>query len=119
MPNWIHNRLTVTGEPEALADFVTGAEDDEVDERTGEAVPLDFEQHVPTPAELLTNPLGRPGSPALSPDSDDGWCFWRNENWGTKWNAQWPERSGAPADGRVAESSTSSVPRGGRPWIGS
>ena len=102
MPNWIHNRLIVTGESRELSRFVAAAEAVEIDEETGERTPLDFERHLPTPHELLAGARGPHGSPVRVPYGDDGWFHWRRENWGTKWNAMWPSREGDARGGIVA-----------------
>lgn len=69
MPNWCHNKLTVTGRPEAVARFVEAVKSDEQ--------PLDFERVCPTPLELVDE-RGSGG---------DSWHGWRLDHWGTKWNA--------------------------------
>ena len=117
MPNWIYNRLTVTGEADALGDFMDAAESSEPAADTGRPDPLDFESHVPTPPELIAAPIGgRAAAPARAPGGDDRWFYWRNEHWGTKWNAMWPERTGEAASGRVVYTfSTAWAPP--EPWL--
>ena len=83
MPNWTYNLLAVEGEPSdlaALAAAVTGVDED------GYTISLDFEQHVPTPPEVLAS---------------DDWYHWRREHWGTKWNASDVARRGSPKEGRI------------------
>ena len=90
-PNWIYNRLVVTGESDALGEFVERAEGD-VDPGTGEPVPLDFERHVANPSELVAAQGAGEAESARTPASDDGWWTW---------NAMWPEREGELGDGSV------------------
>ena len=83
MPNWTYNLLAVEGDPPelaALAAAVTGVDED------GDTITLDFEQHVPTPPEVLAS---------------DDWYDWRREHWGTKWNASDVAKRGSPKDGRI------------------
>jgi hypothetical protein len=65
MPNWCRNRLAVTGDSTAFAEFRRTAEGPGDDGK----VPFDFERFVPAPEGL----------------SD--WYEWRIEHWGTKWNS--------------------------------
>jgi hypothetical protein len=88
-PTWIYNRLIVTGESDALNEFVERAEGD-VDPGTGEPVALDFERHVSNPHELVTAGEKESGR---APTRDDGWWTW---------NAMWPQREGESGDGTVA-----------------
>lgn len=63
MPNWCHNELTVSGDPDKVAAFV---------EKVGTAdKPLTFTVHVPEP-EL----------------EGEAWYGWRVDHWGTKWDAK-------------------------------
>ncbi len=80
VPDWVYNRLTVTGDQTPLAEFVGRAEGKK-DAETGKPVPLDFERHVP-------EPVGATGS-------GDGWWHW---------NAMWPDRKGEAGDGEVVYS---------------
>jgi tyrosine-protein kinase len=80
VPEWVYNRLTVTGEQAPLAEFVGRAEGTKEAEN-GKPVPLDFERHVP-------EPVGGRGS-------GDGWWHW---------NAMWPDRKGDAAEGEVVYS---------------
>lgn len=93
MPNWTENRLTVEGDPSLLRAFVEAVRGPSRKEDE-EPEALDFEQHVPTPPELLADDyVPRDGLP--------DWYTWRRKHWGTKWNAMWPTREGEPDDGSV------------------
>ena len=63
-----------------MAAAVTGVDED------GDTILLDFEQHVPTPSEVLAS---------------DDWYRWRRKHWGTKWNASDIARRGSPDAGRI------------------
>ena len=59
---------------------------------------LDFEQVLPTPADLLDGAdYEAPGIPTQLP----GWYAWRREHWGVKWNASAVRRTGHGRTGRV------------------
>lgn len=104
MPNWCHNKLTITGEPEVLAECVVQVAHPEHGKEppAGEAEaallsaqaavnqPLDFEQIAPMPEEL-----------ARKGDFDA--YEWALVNWGTKWNAQFDRVFLAVAVGEEAE----------------
>ena len=102
MPNWVHNRLRGVGKPEEVRGFVTAAESLDTDEPSGERWVLDFERHVGTPEQVLPGLNAATRSPTRSPSRDDSWFHWRRENWGTKWNAMWPSRTGEPGAGEVS-----------------
>jgi capsular exopolysaccharide synthesis family protein len=91
VPSWVYNRLVVTGEEGALAEFVQRAEGGK-DPETGEPVPLDFERHVPSATELVSAPTGDKATATAAPENSDGW---------RQWNAMWPERNGKPENGKV------------------
>jgi hypothetical protein len=63
MPNWCHDELTVSGDPDKVAAFVEKV-------RIGDK-PLTFTVHVPEP-EL----------------EGEAWYGWRVDHWGTKWDAK-------------------------------
>lgn len=84
MPNWCHNKLTVTGRPADVDEFVDLVAADNhgqkidvtwQDEPVTVNQPLTFEKIVP----------GRPGE-------DGDWYGWSVRCWGTKWDANF----GAP-----------------------
>lgn len=85
MPNWCHNRLTVTGEPAELDRFIRRAAGVGED---GQPVALTFAGHAPAPDNPEQNLpeddwrvqlLRRLG---LEPDL----LTWREVHWGTKWD---------------------------------
>jgi hypothetical protein len=67
VPNWCHNKLTVTGPPEAVDAFVGKVAG--IDADTGDLTVLTFTAHVP--------------EPALEESSE-----WRSEHWGTAADAE-------------------------------
>lgn len=80
MPDWCANRLSVSGEPAAIAAFAGAVGDEDR--------PLDFERIRPTPAGLATAGPERADELAeisglTEPTSR---YTWRVRNWGTKWN---------------------------------
>jgi hypothetical protein len=90
MPNWCHNTLTVSGDPEEVAAYVehvkvpptkremhAGGVDGPEGEYEDPGQPLSFAKDVPEPAE---HDLGEGG---MFP----GWYEWRVNHWGTKWDA--------------------------------
>ena len=90
MANTVYNRLEVSGPPAelvALVERLRGPDYDDGDERV-----LDFRCHVPIPDDL---DLGS-SSTGLPPS-----YIWAVDNWGTKWNALYPEIEGDPLSGRV------------------
>lgn len=90
MPNWCDNRLAIAGPPAVVRLLV--------EELEGPEQPLDFEQLLPTPGELVDGAGNRAaGMPAELP----GWYQWRLEHWGVKWNACDVARRGYGRTGRV------------------
>lgn len=93
MPNWVTNRLEVSGSPsdlERLCGSICSLPSADPSE------PLDFERVFPTPVQLLDEtPVGteHPEFPA--------WREWRTQHWGTKWNVRDSVREGNPSDGRL------------------
>lgn len=81
MANWAYCKLAVEGKPEDLKAFRNRVRSDHLDDYTGKRVPIDFEKHVPMPPEI-----SRESPPNTFPE----WYHWRNEHWGTKWNAMYP-----------------------------
>jgi hypothetical protein len=89
MPNWVYNRLTVSGDRESLELFIERNRSERAD---GDI--LDFNRLAPLPPEHRVK------------DEDPGtglpaWYTWRLENWGTKWNADVPTIEGDPARGEI------------------
>jgi hypothetical protein len=113
VPNWCHNKLTIAGEPEVLAECVAQVAHPEHGKEppAGEAQaallsaqaavnqPLDFEQIAPMPDEFLK----KGGMDAYE---------WALVNWGTKWNADFDGVFSAVAAGEEAE-----LPRARQPII--
>lgn len=90
MANTVYNRLAISGPPADLAALVErlrGPDLDDGDERV-----LDFRRHVPIPddLDLSSSSTGLPPS-----------YIWAVDNWGTKWNAIYPEIEGNPGSGCV------------------
>jgi Ferredoxin-like domain in Api92-like protein len=86
MPNWVFNKLAVSGSPEGMKRFAEANR--ELDATEGDPSVLDFERALPTPGELLGDRTGR-WAPVRPAGGDDRWMNWRNEHWGTKWNAMY------------------------------
>jgi hypothetical protein len=97
LPNWCHNKLTIKGDPKAVEECVAGIAEPEQEPHPGggesqpEPVavesratqPLDFNQIVPVPVELL-HALEDPRRAARA--SWDAW-EWAMEHWGAAGNA--------------------------------
>jgi len=82
MPNWCNNTMTVSGDPEKVAEFVEQQKAVALDPDgtpIGESL-LDFDQVVPMPSVLRNRK-----SP--SDDKSITWYEWAVANWGTKWGA--------------------------------
>jgi hypothetical protein len=102
LPNWCHNKLTISGDPKVVEECVAGVAEPGQEPHPGEGdgqlapvtvenrvtQPLDFHQIVPVPAELL----GAAGDPRQAAElrsrfrTDDLW-EWGMEHWGTTGNA--------------------------------
>lgn len=131
MPNWVANKLVVTGPEDDLRTFRLKAEGPNP---VGERVPLTYHAFIPYPEEyaridrlfyewgqLTGNRWVGIGSPEFqefarkrgfdpAPERDgfnSGGYEWRIENWGTKWDATNPE---------VAETEEGLVYRFLSPW---
>ena len=89
MPNWCHNRLRVSGNAQLLDEFADAVR--ELHPPEGEdAASIDFERLVPMPDEYRE--IDEDGNPVLGGEHGlPGWWTWRSQNWGTKWNAMYPE----------------------------
>lgn len=81
MPNWIYNKLTVTGKQakEAL-DFMKS-----------EANDFDFENLVPIPSYVYKGNLGMKERELFD---EYNWYDWCCQHWGTKWNSSEAYRDG-------------------------
>ena len=88
MPNYVSNRLTLSGEPVQLERFTDLNRSDERD-----GWPLDFGKLVPMPSDLVDEVTPKGTFPS--------WYSWRLENWGTKWNADSVSVSGNAMEGSV------------------
>lgn len=103
LPNWCHNKLTISGDPKAVEECVAGVTEPGqephpgADEAQPEPVtvenrvtqPLDFHRIVPVPVELLEASSGDPRQAAELRrlfGTDDLW-EWAMEHWGTVANA--------------------------------
>jgi Api92-like protein with ferredoxin domain len=102
LPNWCHNKLTISGDPEVVEAFVAAVAQPEQEPEPGaneaqaEPVavenritqPLDFNRIAPMPEELLE----ASGDPEETAElrrrfGTADWYEWALVNWGTKWNA--------------------------------
>lgn len=109
MPNWMMNKLTLSGDPGQIQQFVLDTK--------GDSEELDFEKLLPCPLELMavTSPvdivtaeqrqkfiadhpdrqkegMGYPITPEMSADyikrfGTNDWYMWCLKNWGCKWPA--------------------------------
>ena len=113
MPNWCHNTLDVTGEPEAVAAYVEHvripagkidneeralflrlADDAEAAGHGERAKELrESVEDQPEQVDYAGQPLTFEADAPTPEESEggDGWYFWRLENWGTKWDASFTE----------------------------
>lgn len=82
MPNWCNNIMTVSGDPDKVAEFVEQHKAVQLDHEgtpAGETM-LDFNAVVPMPEHLK-------GTKSPSNDGSETWYDWSVAHWGTKWNA--------------------------------
>jgi hypothetical protein len=77
MPNWFHNDIEITGPEADLSRFLA----EYINTTDKERPACDFDKIIPQPQEVLQDVAAEP--PGASPL----WYTWRNQNWGTKWNA--------------------------------
>lgn len=119
MPNWVFNRLEITGNEMAIKKIkeTLGADNEltryhfEINEareresaveRGGERVErnyeipvLDFHNLLSPPKEIWNEYVAVAGwGEGIPPMTDNNWYRWRNQHWGTKWNAgdvEWEE----------------------------
>src|SRR4051812_36437608 len=82
MPNWCHNTLTVTGEPNDVKSFITKVRGDDTR-------PLTFCAHVPEP--------NYDAEPADESSKFPDWYDWRWAHWGTKWDTSFDEELRRPS----------------------
>lgn len=114
MPNWCHNKLTVTGPAEVLEEFVkkvadpehgkekqeTGFSGEPLTDENGEPrmftvnQPLSFDRIVPMPPELRVTSTSAPDEETkkayesnLKKHGVKTWYDWAPTHWGTKWDA--------------------------------
>lgn len=81
MPNWCHNKLSVTGEPEQINAFIEDmkfVETDDSGKKKENA--LDFNSILPMPEHLK-------GTKSPSDDGSETWYDWQTKHWGVKWGA--------------------------------
>ena len=107
MPNWVSNRLTISGPPEDIDRFAKvagtmtratrkdgppkvtpikgkGKAKGIADNRSFRPEVLSFSHFIPQPRKFpKAIPKGYPGTPK--------WMRWRAKYWGTKWEPCWPE----------------------------
>ena len=77
MPNWVTNKIKITGNSDKIAELLAKASTD--------FGPFDFNGIVPTPDDVYQGPLGQKEMekyPGLL-----NWYDWNCHFWGTKWNA--------------------------------
>ena len=81
MPNWVTNKLVITGKAERITEIVNSLK--------GENGTIDFNSIVPMPAELkgTTSPAKEKDIFLIAKYGSDNWYDWSCNNWGTKWNA--------------------------------
>jgi hypothetical protein len=90
MPNWVTNRLILTGPADEIARFASLCIRPQVGEEH-EEIRFDFTALIPAPPEieaLLSRPVtAEQKTAARAATGFDDWYPWRMSQWGTKWNA--------------------------------
>jgi hypothetical protein len=76
MPDYIRNKLIVTGLSEDVERFV---------DHIGQV--MDFERFIPPPADMFREDLGEKERKECAEKGIPNWYEWQSEHWGTKWNA--------------------------------
>ena len=76
MPDYIRNKLIVTGLSEDVERFV---------DHIGQT--MDFEKIIPPPANMFRENLGEKERKECAEKGIPNWYDWQSEHWGTKWNA--------------------------------
>ena len=76
MPDYIRNKLIVTGLSEDVERFV---------DHVGQT--MDFEKIIPPPANMFRENLGEKERRECAEKGIPNWYDWQSEHWGTKWNA--------------------------------
>ena len=76
MPDYIRNKLIVTGLSEDVERFV---------DHIGQV--MDFEKIIPPPADMFRENLGEKERKECAEKGIPNWYDWQSEHWGTKWNA--------------------------------
>lgn len=81
MPNWCENQLTILCFDKTTADAVVESICEQVEQEDGTFRPsLSFNKVLPQPDHISNDTLITTGMP--------DWWHWRNQNWGTKWDAE-------------------------------
>lgn len=89
MPNYVTNRLVISGPAAEIERFQSTCIRSHSEEKPDE-VSFDFEALIPMPSEItatLNDHSDSARTRALKVSGFDGWYSWRCFFWGTKWNA--------------------------------
>lgn len=82
MPNWVKTEITFCNVSDSeFADIVSKYGSDNG--------PIDFEKIIPMPENIFRGNLTH--EDRFVKYRDNNWYDWSCDNWGTKWNARWPE----------------------------